>query len=407
VNADQRTQSAKNIVLLGIGHTNAHVVKQWANDPIPGCKLICISKFPTATYSGMLPGTLGLQFREEEMRIDLQALSDRAGAQLVIADTNGLDLAAGELHFTDHESIHFNALSIGVGSMPVGWDQHSHSRLIVPIKPMQTFLQRLNSHLRETDSVADKPLRVSVVGGGVASIEIALCLQQQWHKCDANREMQIEIFTSNDRVADGMRERSVRRIERLLSCRDIVVHPRQRVVELSDSDLATDDGKRYQSDCVVWATGAAPPPVLGTLGLRSDERGFVATSKTLQTLADNRIFAVGDSGTVVASPTPKAGVYAVRQCPILWHNLRAFINSESMQTFEPQNDFLKLLNTGDGKAILEYRWLTCYARWCWHLKTWIDKRFVAEFQCDLGSRQSFSQQLEPDSFKETTSCSSN
>jgi hypothetical protein len=26
---------AKHIVLLGIGHTNAHVVKKWASDPIP------------------------------------------------------------------------------------------------------------------------------------------------------------------------------------------------------------------------------------------------------------------------------------------------------------------------------------------------------------------------------------
>ena len=50
--------SAKPIVLLGIAHTNAYVVKEWASDPIPGCMLTCISKFPKATYSGMLPGRL-------------------------------------------------------------------------------------------------------------------------------------------------------------------------------------------------------------------------------------------------------------------------------------------------------------------------------------------------------------
>ena len=39
-----------------------------------------------------------------------------------------------------------------------------------------------------------------------------------------------------------------------------------------------------------------------------------------------------------------------------------------------------MLNTGDGKALLEYGWLTLHARWCWLLKTWIDKRFVRKFQ---------------------------
>jgi len=41
---------------------------------------------------------------------------------------------------------------------------------------------------------------------------------------------------------------------------------------------------------------------------------------------------------------------------------------------------LKLLNTGDGKALLQYKWLTFYGRWCWWLKTYIDKRFVKRFQ---------------------------
>ncbi|WP_372895210.1 FAD-dependent oxidoreductase [Stieleria sp.] len=386
MNASPANGSLKNIVLLGIGHTNAHLVKQWISEPIGGCRLICISKFPAATYSGMLPGTLGLQFSEQEMRIDLAALAHRAGAELVIADTQGIDLDAGQLHFHDHEPIRFDVLSIGVGSMPAGWEQHTHSKLLVPIKPMQTFLQRLESHLSDqamsppTDDNA--PLRVAVVGGGVASVEIAFCLQQRWQKRDADREIEIEIFTSSPHVADGMPSRSVRSIEKLLRQRGISVHRGHRVDALTDTTLRTDDGRTYRSNGVIWATGAAPPPVLARLGLQTDDRGFIATSKTLQSLSDERIFAVGDSGTMIESPCPKAGVYAVRQCPILWHNVNALLNQNAMQRFDPQRDFLKLLNTGDGKAMLQYGWFTAHARWCWRLKTWIDKRFVSEYQFD-------------------------
>jgi len=370
----------RKIVLLGIGHTNAHVVKKWATEPIAGCELICISKFPTATYSGMLPGTLGKQFNDHEMRIDLQALCDRAAAKLVLADTCGLNLSTGELLFSDHSPIAFDALSIGVGSMPAGWLQQCRSPLTVPIKPMQTFLQRLDDRLSAVESRQANRVRVAIVGGGVAGIEIAFCLQELYQKSSSNRSIEIAIFTSSRRVADGMTNRSILRIEDLLRKRGIQVHANHRVTLVQDDSLVTDDQTVHRCDCVIWATGAAAPPVLGKLGLPADDSGFVATSNTLQSVADPRIFAVGDAGTIMSSPAPKAGVYAVRQCPVIWHNLRAYIENKPLKTFHPQKDFLKLLNTGDGKALLQYHRLTLHADWCWHLKTWIDRRFIREFQ---------------------------
>ncbi|MGB7328465.1 MAG: FAD-dependent oxidoreductase [Rubripirellula sp.] len=343
----------KNVVLLGIGHTNAHVVKQWASDPIPGCDLICVSNYPTATYSGMLPGTLGWQFSDDEMRIDLRALTDRSQAKLVIADTNGIDLAGGMLLFSDREPIAFDALSIGVGSMPAGWQEHSESSLLVPIKPMQTFLERLGQRLDSCHPTDAGPLRVAIVGGGVASVEIAFCLHQQCQKRQLNCEFSIEIFTSGDSIAEGMTDRSIRRLEQLLKARSIHITPGYRVTKVGEGGVETEDGSHHPADAVIWATGAAAPPVLGKLGLETDDRGFIATSRTMQSLTDPRIFAVGDSGTVAESPSPKAGVYAVRQCPILWNNLRALFSGGDLRQFNPQCDFLKLLNTGDGKALLE------------------------------------------------------
>ncbi|QDV14173.1 NADH dehydrogenase [Rosistilla oblonga] len=372
--------STKNIVLLGMGHTNADIAHRWQEDPIPGCRLTCISKFPTATYSGMLPGTLGQQFRDDEMRIDLASLADRAGADFILADTSGLDLNAGQIHFHDHPSIPFDLLSIGVGSMPAGWAEYSDSPLMVPIKPMQTFLQRLDARLQTASRSAGGPMRVAIVGGGVASVEIACCLQARAGKSDNNRPLAIEIFTSSEHVADGMTTRSIDRIERLLERRGINVQRSRRVVEVGETDLATDDGQRHVADCVIWATGAAAPPVLQQLGLQTDDRGFIATAATLQSLTDPRIFAVGDAGTIVASPSPKAGVYAVRQCPVLWDNLNASIAGQPLDEFDPQSDFLKILNTGDGKALLEFGRWTAHSRWCWWLKTWIDRRFVQKFQ---------------------------
>jgi len=49
------------VVLLGVGHTNAHVLRMWRMEPIRGARLTCVSNSPVATYSGMLPGVLAGQ----------------------------------------------------------------------------------------------------------------------------------------------------------------------------------------------------------------------------------------------------------------------------------------------------------------------------------------------------------
>ena len=70
---------SRTVVLLGVGHTHAHVVDEWRRRPIPGARLICVSDYGVATYSGMLSGVLAGEYRPDDMTIDLRALCDRAG----------------------------------------------------------------------------------------------------------------------------------------------------------------------------------------------------------------------------------------------------------------------------------------------------------------------------------------
>lgn len=327
----------------------------------------------------MLPGTLGGQFAPAEMQIDLHALARKANAQLVIATASGLDQENRQLLFDDQPPIPFDALSIGIGSMPSGWHHYAHLHSFVSIKPMQSFLARLDNHLQQLKHLSE-PTRIAIVGGGVASIEIACCLQQKLQQQVATNPIQIDIFAGHGPIATDLRPRSRRMLEQILLSRNITVHIGQRVIDVTDSDLLTEDRTRHRAHCTLWATNSAAPQLLPKLGLQCDSRGFIATSHSLQSLTNPLIFAVGDSGTILSSPTPKAGVYAVRQSPILWHNLQALLLGTKLREYKPQSNFLKLINTGDGKALLEYGRLSIHAKWCWTLKSWIDKRFIASYQ---------------------------
>ena len=88
----QATLPRRDIVLLGAGHTNAHVLRMYKMHPLPDVRLTCVTNFLRATYSGMLPGTLAGQYPRERMEIDLVRFCAAAGIRLISGDVTGLDL---------------------------------------------------------------------------------------------------------------------------------------------------------------------------------------------------------------------------------------------------------------------------------------------------------------------------
>ncbi len=328
----------------------------------------------------MLPGTLGNDFSPDEMQIPLQPLIEQAGADLILDDVISLDSETSTIYFASHSPVTFDALSVGIGSVPAGWDKFD-SPNIVPIKPMQTFIDRFDHRFKHCEKTLGHACSVTIVGGGVAGVELAFCVQKRMSHHFSNDSVQIRIVTSGDEIAGGMSKHSRRVIRRLMSERSIDIITGFHVTSTTDDTVLDQDGRSVSADVVLWATQATAPPILNKLGLPVDGSGFLATEPNLKTIAKDRpIFAVGDCGTIIADPAPKAGVYAVRQAPVLWHNLQATLRGESLNEFHPQKGFLKILNTGDGKALLQYHGISFHARWCWKLKSWIDKSFVRKFK---------------------------
>ncbi|MCA9149393.1 MAG: selenide, water dikinase SelD [Planctomycetales bacterium] len=380
----QTTLPRQNLVLVGIGHTNAHIVRMWCQRPITDTRLTCISNFGVATYSGMLPGVLAGQYESQTMQIDLVRLCAQVDAQLIVNQVTRLDLATGRIEFADRPSIPFDALSIGVGSVPAR-PLAVRADAVIPIKPMQTFLARIASAI-ETWRAADEKrlLRCVVVGAGIGGIEIACCLPAYlgWQHGLDHRDFSLRVITSDDQIGRGVAVRTQHLVRQAFARHGIEVTLGRRVVGAEPGSITLSDGQQLEADVVIWAAGARGADWLSELGLPLDDRGFIRTRPTLQSVADDRIFAVGDAGSIEGYNLPKAGVYAVRQGPVLWHNLQATLTAGQLQPYQPQRGFLKLINTGDGSAIAEYKGFAAAGRWAWKLKDRIDLPFIRMYQVD-------------------------
>jgi selenide,water dikinase len=273
----------------------------------------------------------------------------------------------------------FDLLSIGMGSVPrtagVELDETA-----LPIKPMQTFLQRLDQRLHELDQTSsDVPLRLAVVGAGAGGVEIAMCLPARIQQVLPRRKFELAVIDAGP-LESGLLAATARTVRHVLESRSVKLLLGSPVQSATHGQVRLADGTQHAADLVLWATGAAPPPLFATFDLPKDGEGFLLRRPTLQTTADAPIFIVGDSGTDPRHPTPKAGVYAVRQGPILWGNIHRTLFNRPLLAYTPQRGFLSLLNSGDGRAILSYKGLSFHGRWCWKLKDYLDRRFLDLYQ---------------------------
>ena len=379
---DERLPS-RDIVLVGAGHTNMHIVRMWRMNPLPDTRLTLVSPFSRATYSGMLPGTLAGLYEPEEMEVDLWRFVAPSGVRLIVDEAVRIDGEKRRVHFCERPSIRFDVASVGVGSMPAGGDRWRDVPCCIPIKPMATFRQRLAERLdslRESDRgiSGQSPVRAVVVGGGAAGVEICLCLEAILRRDGVAAE--VSLVDSRPAILGGYLPGTIRRVTDELSRRGIRLQSGVRVEAVNAESLQLSDGEELPVDIVIWSTGAAPPPLIQNTDLPKANDGFLAVDRNLQSTSGYPVFAVGDSASLIHSPVAKSGVYAVREGPFLWENLRRFLRNQSLKPYPPQPGFLSLLADGDGGAFLNYKRIAASGRWCWKYKDHIDRKFMRMFQ---------------------------
>lgn len=377
------TLAGKHIVLLGVGHTNAHIVRKWAMEPIADADLTCISNYGIATYSGMLPAALAGQIRQPEMEIDLVQLCESVGARLIIDQVTQVDLEKSEVKFAKRPAVPFDALSIGIGSVPTFEGVECEHDAVIQIKPMQSFLERLSAKLA---TLRERPrVHGVVVGSGIAGIEILLCLGSFLNKSGIV-DFQLELVTRSEDILPSLepstrhkvKEEILRRGYRITNSAQVTAVRKTR--ESSMHSIEHSNGKSIEADFVIWATGAASPPKLAEFGLPTNVNGFLPTDHSLKVESTHNVFAVGDTGTIAGANLPKAGVYAVRQGPILWENLQRQLEGKPLISYRPQKKFLKLINYGDGRALAERHGFSFEGKAAYWLKNQIDSKFMEKYR---------------------------
>jgi selenide,water dikinase len=366
------------LVLVGGGHAHIQVLTRWAMAPVLGARLTLVVDRPIAVYSGMVPGFVAGQYSRGELEIDVRPLALRAGARCIVAPATGLDADARRLVLHGRPPIAYDTVSFDVGSTVARLELPGVREHAIPTRPIGEFVRRVDEVLAVAR--ARETTRLVVVGAGAGGVEVAFALAARLRH-DRGGRVQVLLLESGPRVLPGYAASAAARVQAAAGARGIVIRTGARVTRAEPGVVHLEGGEQLLADAVVWVAGAAALPIFRGSGLETDEGGFVRIRPTLQCVGHDEVFAVGDCAAWTAGPgLAKAGVYAVRQGPVLAHNLIARIRGGRLRPYRPQRDFLSLLNLGDGGAIGTKWGVSVEGRAVFRLKDWIDRRFVRRFQ---------------------------
>ena len=375
--ADVTNRRLTRVVLVGGGHAHLEVLRRQVLEEHRGIALTLVSAAAKQHYSGMVPGFLAGTYREEEIAFDLAALSERAGARFVEGTVVAIDPERRLLRLADADTIEYDLVSFAVGSGARGSalpGVREHAWTVKPIHRAVSLRQALERIARGGGTV-----RAVVVGAGAGGVEVACAAASVFDRAGCARQM--TILESGDEILGGYSARFRRVAQRALDGKRIAVRLRASVSEVRSDSLLLADGQEMASRLTVWLTGPSPPELFGGSGLSLDARGYLLVEDSLRSVSDPRVFAAGDIATLASHPeTPKAGVYAVREGPVLWKSLVAAVEATPPPAYSPQEGFLSILNTSDGKALLRYGPWVSSSRWAWRLKDAIDRRFMRKYQ---------------------------
>ena len=119
--------------------------------------------------------------------------------------------------------------------------------------------------------------------------------------------------------------------------------------------------------------------MLRTLGLPVEADGALRVDAYLRSPADPLVHGGGDCVAFDERPLARAGVYGIRQAPVLLDNLLAALNGGPPRPFGPQRHYLWIMNLGDGTGLAMRGNLWWHGRAALRLKDWIDRRFLGTY----------------------------
>ena len=364
----------KHLVLAGGGH--AHMVTL-ANISLLrnlGHRVTVIGPSDYHYYSGMGPGMLGATYEPDDIRFATRQHVEEQGGTFICDSIVGIDPVARQLILASGQHVDYDVVSFNTGSSVDLPDIEGDASTIYTVKPIESLYE---ARLQIEEKAAQQSVAIAVVGGGPAGAEVAGNVRQLVRKSE--HKTKVSLFAGH-RLMARFPENVRRSSQYLLEKNGVIIHEYGYLKSIKNNTLLFDCGITEHADFIILATGVHPSPFFRQAGIATGPDGGLLVNRYLQSPEYPEIFGGGDCISFEPRPLDKVGVYAVRENPVLFHNLKAYLQGEELTPFDPGGDYLLIFNLGNGQGVLRKKWLFFTGKLAFWIKDWIDRKFMEKFQ---------------------------
>ncbi len=362
---------AKHLVLVGGGHAHMTVLANLNQFVRKEHNVTVIAPSLHHYYSGMGPGMLGGTYTPDQIRFATRDLVFRNGGKFILDLVDRINPEDKELVLASGRKVSFDVVSFNSGSQVPKDIFPSSGEDVFTVKPIEKLIdaRRRVMELSETGTIS-----IVIVGGGPSSVEIAGNI---WKIAKNHPVIQI---LAGRKLLPGLPEKIRQMALSSLENRGIEVYENGYVSKIETGRVTLESGQGFEADIIFAAHGIRPSPIFKNSGIPTGPDGGLLVNKFLQHPDYPYIFGGGDCIHFQDQPLDKVGVYAVRQNPILYHNLMAALEGEALKPFDPGGKYLLIYNLGDDTGIFFKGWLKFSGRLAFRIKDYIDTKFMLKFK---------------------------
>ncbi len=377
VTTERKIQTKKKILLIGGGHANIQVLHELARLDQSQFTVTLISDVAYSPYSGMIPSYLAGVYHSDQLHFDLKQICLNFGFEFIETRVTEINATKNQVHTSQGENYTYDICSVNIGIQPTPIaDELEEPTNIIYLKPISKLIHKWKA-IQKNTSDTNEPFDFTIIGGGAAAFEIAVACRRKFQ----DTKNKIRVITGSGHLLPHQNEKTRKLAYQSLHQLHIELIQNNRVEKIEKEHLVLSNQRQIPRHICLIATTAKAPELFRNSNLPISHEGFVKVNADLRIEGFENIFAAGDCCHFTPAPLAKAGVFAVRQGPILFANIKSLLEShKNLTSYSPQKYFLTIMVSGENTAIASYRGFAFEGYFAWKLKNFIDVRFMKRFQ---------------------------
>ncbi|RPI37569.1 MAG: pyridine nucleotide-disulfide oxidoreductase, partial [Nitrospiraceae bacterium] len=286
----------KHLVFVGGGHAHLTALLNLKNYVDLGHRVTLISSSDYHYYSGMGPGMLSGIYRPQEIRFHISKLAEDRGASFLKDSVERINPLQRTLSLKSGNTVEYDVVSFNTGSEVPSDTLHMTGENIFTVKPIINLLKARQYILK---AVRQREMRIIVIGGGPAGVEIA---GNVWRLLQDNKGKAEILFISGAKLLKNLPEKVGSLVRSSFHERDIRIIEGSHTKRMEKNLVVLDDGSEIPFDVAFIATGVRPASLFKDSGLATGEEGGLLVNSCLQSVDHPEIFGGGDCISLEGHP---------------------------------------------------------------------------------------------------------